>query len=76
MLCPLTSFLFNSPHVEGGGGAVNPVPCLRSVEPRLRVLKSAHDEKVAEIYKASPGSQEKEKIKPESIKQAPITGLL
>lgn len=35
-----------------------------------------HDEKVAEIYKASPDSPEKEKIKPESIKQAPITGLL
>lgn len=60
----------------GWGVAVNPVSCLRSVEPRLRVLKSAHDEKVAEIYKASPGSQEKEKIKLESIKRAPITGLL
>lgn len=82
VLCPLTSFLFNDPHVEGGGGAVNPVLYPPSAVPRRskcvygqwRVHK--HDEKVAEIYRASPDSQEKEKIKPESIKQAPITGLL
>lgn len=34
VLCPLTSFLFNDPHVEGGGGAVNPVLYPPSAVPR------------------------------------------
>lgn len=30
VLCPLTSFLFNGPHVYSGGGVVNPVPSAAS----------------------------------------------
>ena len=79
---PLSCTIFNGPRVEGGG-AVNPAPArsLCAAAPPRRLVYGrggnwgAHkrDEKVAEIYKAAPDRREKEKIKPESIKQAPIT---